>query len=337
MFTKRRALVAAEPAANSLSLASPALPLIITPEQLQGQPWSDWLQAQHSWLEQRLLEHGAVLFRGFPIEGSTGFADWVHRLSTEDLLPYQFRSTPRTAVSGHIYTSTEYPSDQLIPQHNEQSYTSQWPLKIYFFCDTPPDYRGETPICDSRLVYQLMPADIRAAFASKGIRYLRNYSELDLDYREVFGSADPAEIGRQCRLLGIEYSWSAQGRLSTAQTLPAVRQHPVTGQWLWFNQAHLFHVSARGPEVAEALIDSYGLAALPRHACFGDGSEIPADYIRRINQVFAQCQQSFPWQKNDLLYMDNMLAAHGRRDFRGARKILVAMTHLYSLPSLLAE
>ena len=33
----------------------------------------------------------------------------------------------------------------------------------------------------------------------------------------------------------------------------------------------------------------------------------------------------FPWQRGDIILLDNMLVAHGRDPFRGPRKIAVAM------------
>ena len=48
------------------------------------------------------------------------------------LLPYTYRSSPRTQVKGNVFTSTEYPADQRIPFHTEMSYTKTWPMKIGF-------------------------------------------------------------------------------------------------------------------------------------------------------------------------------------------------------------
>jgi alpha-ketoglutarate-dependent taurine dioxygenase len=34
----------------------------------------------------------------------------------------------------------------------------------------------------------------------------------------------------------------------------------------------------------------------------------------------------FPWQKGDILVLDNRLTAHGRMPFSGAKKIVLAMS-----------
>ena len=71
-----------------------------------------------------------------------------------ELLNYVNRSTPRTNIGGKIYTATEYPADKHTPLHNENSYTRSWPNKIMFFCVIAPEVGGETPIADSREVFQ---------------------------------------------------------------------------------------------------------------------------------------------------------------------------------------
>jgi len=47
--------------------------------------------------------------------------------------------------------------------------------------------------------------------------------------------------------------------------------------------------------------------------------------LEQIREVYEKEAVVFRWQKHDVLLLDNMLAAHGRRPFRGPRKIVVGM------------
>ena len=55
--------------------------------------------------------------------------------------------------------------------------------------------------------------------------------------------------------------------------------HPGVGQPVWFNQAHLFHISALEASEQESLIETLGTENVPRNAVYGDGSPIEADVL----------------------------------------------------------
>ncbi len=276
-------------------------------------------------LAQVLSTVGGVLFRGFTVATPIDFKRFAASFGAP-LASYEFGSTPRSKVFAGVYSSTEYPAHQFIPLHNEQAYTRPWPSRIWFHCIKASETGGETPIADSRLIYQRMPAEIRELFASRELLYVRNYSgALDLPWEKVFNTQDRAQVERYCQDNDIEWEWKADGDLRTRQRCAAVQQHPDTGEWVWFNQAHLFHVSAIEPSVRASLLAAVGEENLPRHVYFGDGSPIADDMLDTVREVYRETAISFPWQPGDILMLDNRLVAHGRNPFTGDRKVIVAM------------
>jgi len=284
-----------------------------------------WAAAHRDELEMLLHQAGGILFRGFGIDSAEKFESLIQAISGS-LLDYSYRSTPRTVVSGRIYTSTEYPPHQTIPLHNENAYAHDWPLKIWFFSLQCADTGGETPIADSRRVYQRIPPSIRERFERKRVMYVRNYgSGFDLPWQEVFQTTSRDEVEKFCTSTGIQFEWLADDRLRTRQTCQAVASHPTTGEMVWFNQAHLFHVSRLPAEVREAMRSIFSEEDLPRNVFYGDGSAINPTDLDVICEAYERERVVFPWSNGDVLLLDNMLAAHGRNPFTGKRQVVVGM------------
>ena len=300
-----------------------SLPLLIEPA-THGVSLPDWARNNREFIRQRLQRHGGILFRGFNLSSVDEF-ELLLRSLTGELLEYSYRSTPRTQVSGRIYTSTEYPAHQTIPLHNEMSYTRQWPMILGFFCVAVAPEGGETPIADSRKVFNRIDPAVRDQFARKQVMYVRNYgAALDLSWQNVFQTEDRDEVKAYCRSAEIEFEWKSDDELRTRQVCQAIATHPDTGEQVWFNQAHLFHISSLGEQVRESLLAS-SAGEPPRNACYGDGSPIEDAALAEIRAAYDRETVVFPWQPRDVLLLDNMLAAHGRHPYRGARKIVVGM------------
>ncbi|AJD47480.1 taurine catabolism dioxygenase TauD, TfdA family protein 2 [Isoalcanivorax pacificus W11-5] len=307
---------------RSTAPAGSELPVMIEPAQ-PGEPLLQAFSRLRGDIDALLPRIGGVLLRGFEVPSVEDFRRFAAAFG-HPLLSYEFASTPRTAVSSGIYTSTEYPAHQHIPLHNEQAYTREWPMKIWFHCVTAAPQGGETPIADSRAIYRRMPDALRTRF-EEGLLYVRNYGDFDVPWQDVFGTTNPRAVEAYCRRAGIRWQWKDDGGLRTEQHCQGTAVHPRTGEPVWFNQGHLFHVSNLPPEVRESLQELLPPEDLPRNVFYADGSAIEDAVFDQVRAVLAEETVIFPWHDGDVLMLDNMLAAHARTPFSGPRKVVVAM------------
>ena len=175
-------------------------------------------------------------------------------------------------------------------------------------------------------IFNNIPTQIRQRFIERKVMYVRNYGKgLDLDWQNVFQTNDKSVLKSYCDRAGIELEWISENHLRTRQVCPAIATHPITQEKLWFNQAHLFHISSLPVNIRESLLSMMSEQDLPRNAFYGDGTSIEDSVIEEINDIYRQEAIAFPWQAGDILMLDNMLFAHGRNPFIGSRKVLVGM------------
>lgn len=301
------------------------LPLLVEPQE-PGVDLVTWAKGQRDSVDEQLLYHGGILFRGFGIRSAAQLKSFIHTISGE-VLEYRERSSPRSSVEGRIYTSTDYPPKYPIFLHNENSYQRVWPRRIYFFCLRAAEEGGETPIADCRRVLAQIDPAVRARFADKGWMYVRNFGDgFGLDWRTVFQTGDRAAVEAHCHQSGIAIEWRDGERLRTRAVRPALTRHPRTGEELWFNHATFFHISTLPEEIRSGLVEEFDEADLPANTYYGDGSLIEPEVLDHLRSIYERETVRFPWQEGDILLLDNMLVAHGRAPFRGERKILVGMS-----------
>src|SRR4029079_19760693 len=176
------------------------LPLVLRPA-MRGINLIQWARSNRRCIDSVLFRHGSFLCRGFGLAEVSEFEQLIEAVSGP-LLNYSNRSTPRTLVSGRIYSSTEYPAHQSIPLHNENSYSRSWPMKLWFFSMQVAKQGGATPIADSRKIFKAIPQEICDSFVRKGLMYVRNYGiGLDLPWQGVFQTARKDAVGdvrRKC-------------------------------------------------------------------------------------------------------------------------------------------
>ena len=301
-----------------------ALPLVIAPA--HAGDTGDWAASARGPLTAALRQAGALLFRGFDTATLEAFARWSD-VFIHDHMDYTFALTPRRAITPAIATATELPPHMVISLHGECSAQRDWPMVIMFWCDPPAVTGGETPLADSRRVLDRLPAAIRDRFTALGLRYVRHIrgrSEIE----RVFGTTSGTDIAEYCARHGYAVTFDGAERIRTERVAAAIVDHPVTAEPVWFNHVEAYHLSSL-PLAAVKRNLSLEDDVLPLEVSYGDGSPIDHDTARRIRLALRAETVTFPWRRGDVLVLDNMLTAHGRRPFSGARRVLVAMGNSY--------
>ncbi|WP_414529759.1 TauD/TfdA family dioxygenase [Nodularia chucula] len=308
------------------------LPLVMKPAIVELD-LADWLADNQDLIETALVRHGAILFRGFNLDNALAFEQVCLRLCPE--LFNENGEHPRATISGKVYTPVFYPPEKQLLWHNENSFNHRWPRKIFFGCQQPAQQGGETPIVDSRQVFQRINPKIREQFMEKKVMYQRNYeSGLGLDWQTVFQTHNQAEVEAICRQNLMNFTWKNHGGLRTRSVRPAVVRHPQTGEMCWFTQAQHWHISCLDQETRDSLLSLFPEEDLPRNCYYGDGSVIEDSIMEEICGIYQELEETFPWQTGDLLMLDNLLTAHGRNPFSGKRKLLVAMGELMNFDEI---
>ncbi len=311
------------------------LPLVVKPTAGDVDLVS-WVRRDRDFLQNELLKYGAILFRGFNTDSVAVFGQFASSVCSE--LFSEYGDLPRPGEGQKVYTSTPYPPDQMILYHNESSHMHLWPSKIMFFCVTAAQAGGETPIVDGRKMYRLLDPAIRRRFEEKKLMYVRNYKEgLGVSWQEFYRTSDRAEVEAYCRKSDEQFEWLEGTNLRTRKIRPAVIEHPLTRDKVFFNQMLAHHVSCLEPGTRESLLSLFGEEGLPRNVYYGDGAPIEDSVIDEIRELYHQTAVTFAWQKNDILLVDNILTAHARNSFTGPRKIMVAMGEMVSLTDLNSE
>jgi alpha-ketoglutarate-dependent taurine dioxygenase len=299
------------------------LPLLITPD-ADEIDLVEWAANNREFIEAKLLEHGAILFRGFNVNSSKEFESLASAICPD--LFGEYGDLPREELGGKVYGSTPYPPEERILFHNESSHMHRWPMLIWFYCVKAAESGGETPIVDCREVYKSMDPEIRDRFERKGLLYVRNFTHgLDVSWQRFFQTEDRSAVEDYCRRASIACQWTDDDGLRIRQLSPAVVRHPQTGELVFFNQIQLHHVACLPPSVRNSLRSIVDPKDFPRNVFYGDGSPIEDSVIEHIAGLYDRLAIGFEWQERDVLMLNNMLVAHSRNPFSGTRKIVVAL------------
>lgn len=332
------------------------LPLIVTPQdpELPLKTACAWLEDNPEWVQEKLLKHGAILFRNFAVASPEDF-EQLARAVDDDLKNNYLGTSPRDALTDFVFNASELPDFYPIPQHCEMSFTAHPPRRVFFCCLVEPAAdSGETPLCDFRQVWNDLDQGVKQRFEAGGIRHIRNYAAPGTDtsddptqlkpWPDMFHTTDKAVVQEMCAEEEFDVEWVAGDALRLTSSQPVTRNHPVTGEPVWHNHLTTFHAGTAAAEyeritrlrpserhkgfleIAREL--DRRLRATPSeergmHTTYLDGSEIPDDDIEAVRDAVWKNLSLTPWKRGDVVAIDNHSVSHGRLPYEGPRHIVV--------------
>lgn len=183
------------------------------------------------------------------------------------------------------------------------------------------------------------------------LTYHRSFTK---SWEAMFETEDDKTATSIATAQGFDVDWyfDSSKLLRLSHRMNATREHPETGEEQWNNHLSVLHMDSWADEYISAahrtsstwhrikLFYQYFKAKLAKkilltlfrettdvlgtHVVHGDGEEIRADDMLHFRRVMSRNTVTEPWQKGDVMFLDNYRIAHGRHSFSGPRSILTA-------------
>ncbi len=285
----------------------------------------DWVDGRRDELVRLSSEHGAILFRRFPLHSDRDFDQFVAAFGLTNF-PYEesLSNAVRINRTKRVFTANEAPSDVRILLHHEMAQTPVYPSRLFFFCEQPAESGGETPLCRSDVLLDQL-RERRPGFAQKcedrGLKYSNVMpatsdagSGMGRSWKSTFRADNRPVAEEQMRSLGYSWDWLDDGSLrASTPVLPAVKGLPA-GRQTFFNQL----IAAAGGWKDIRNDPSKAIT-------FGDGSPLDLDDVAIAVEISNELTFDLAWQHGDVALVDNLVTMHGRRPFTGTRKVLASL------------
>ncbi|MDF1655794.1 MAG: TauD/TfdA family dioxygenase [Coxiellaceae bacterium] len=318
------------------------VPLVRTLTLDSGQYPVDYIQSHQTEINQCIDTYGGILIRNCPLQDESELEAIIEKLIWH-CVDYIGGVSPRSNRKKHVYNSTYLVSDMTIPQHREMSYLPEYPDRVSFYCHTPAETGGQTPITDFAQVYsdleQLQPEFMQRLIKS-GVFMNKVYFDSDYlkkqfglkyywGWRECFHCSSTAELDEIAQQLNVKFEhftgYSTMLVTLPVATLRSAHEKPVFFPNLYLNRRTLNLYFELKEALAFMQDQLYTLTREQDNDVYcGDGTLIPIDFINDFHHSVLRNSYSFDWKANDLLLLDNNWLGHGRSSYTGKNRTLWA-------------
>jgi alpha-ketoglutarate-dependent taurine dioxygenase len=296
------------------------------------------LQKQDGIFTKKLALHGALLFRGLPINNSEDFSNFAHAFGYR---PHEVIGSiaKRPLLAPNVSLANEAPKEVLIYNHNELPRLPYSPAYVFFFGEETAKRGGETSISSSLELFNRAQQEIPKfieELARKGILSTITYKvnkqfEGGTTLKEAFGKefedhddeiTQRRKIEEQIKRYGrgenTTWRWIDDGLIVTHR-LSAIRTQPKTNLPTLFTGLAAYYKSDQLQKDADRRVTQM----------YGDGTTIPDHFLAHLAQITDQIRVLHKWEQGDVLVFDNIIAQHGREPWEGEQSDRVVLASLF--------
>ena len=295
-----------------------------------------WCAAHRDELDRLILEHGAIVLRGFPVASAEDFNTFASVFPTYQP-GYVGGMSPRKQIEGNVLESTRLVENYKIMLHSEMAYMKSFPPRIAFFCKQASQTGGETIIGSMHEFMRRLPADLSAKLEGHEVHIVRNFgpahstdgrTTIDhpdkIAWNDAFYTDDREECERRCAELGITPIWNEDGSLTMLDVTQTFTVHPQTGERFYRCNLHTNRTFDRDG-FREILAEVRAKQKRPSGMFLDNGEKLSEAEADTIIRIYEEIELAWPWQNGDIMVLDNLQVAHGRNSYTGPREIMVAL------------
>lgn len=114
--------------------------------------------------------------------------------------------------------------------------------------------------------------------------------------------------------LGMKLEWTEDGAKTVMGPIPAIKYDKSRNRKVWFNSMVAAYTGWEDKRNDPT-----------KAVTFGDGMALPGDIVHDCLRILEEECVAIPWQRGDVLLIDNWAVLHSRRPFDPPRRVLASL------------
>ncbi|KAG7900421.1 hypothetical protein KL935_003164 [Ogataea polymorpha] len=300
------------------------------------------LAEKHDFFKTLIRKHGALVIQGFGSGCPKRFAVFIGSVAKgSQWIPYEQNGVahPRITIAENVTTVNKSTGLSRLYAHQEFSRFKRYPSVLTFFAKEPSETGGHETITHATELFDKLVEkypEFIEQMVKKGVyltqtwpyeQKLANGSVYSWKATHSFGSLieedddlekQKAKAGLICKEYVVdEFEFTKDNGLKLHEHTQPVRKDPYSGNPILFSSLPGYYAKYKLD------LEKNGSSAEPA-ITYDDGSLIPLEYLDYLLEQSIECCYEHPFQKGDIVFINNYTCYHGRTPYGTQNREILA-------------